>query len=92
MSSIFFLKKKDYANIPLSWPFFLTHFLNSLESLKTISHGDTHSKLDSLWGNAATFDLFWYRDACLLVDLGLEPVHVEVLDDHHVSNFAKGRY
>jgi hypothetical protein len=79
---------EDEDRYPFNWPFFLTFWLN--ENLKSIAHPKEAERCDeNLWGNAASFSLYYYKDGALLLQLceQIEPIEDGVLTACHTSNF-----
>lgn len=53
------------------WPFFHTVWLTTEEELiaKKPSRVLADGSLEYMWGNASTFDMWWYKDTALLVEV-----------------------
>jgi hypothetical protein len=55
------------------WPFWHTHFLVGEDVLARCERDGEIDEEGDLWGNGATFDIYWYRDAALLIRFAPDP-------------------
>ena len=67
----------------LSWPFFFTSFITSSSFLAQVSHGQIVQQESDLYGNSRQFNLFWYKDAIMLIKLLPPPPPPDILTDEH---------
>jgi hypothetical protein len=65
--------ENDGQCLNYSWPFWFTRFLAGEATLARCERGDSVESEKNLWGNQATFDLFWYRDTAVIVRFAPDP-------------------